>query len=299
MTSQVAGLKEWVNRASRSRPNSKIADRSQTRAGLKTIAVTGGKGGVGKSNISLNLSLALARQGKKVLLFDADLGLANIDILTGVYPSFHLGHVVNGECALAEALFPLYPNITLVPGRSGLNRLADLDSLALEKLLRDLESLESRFDCLVLDTAAGISQQVAAFVKSAQQTILVTTPEPTAFMDAYASLKVCCGTGKIGVVVNMCRKNRDGYQTFNNLRTLSKNFLKKNLEFWGSIEYDYSIKKSIAEQAPVFIKRPQSAFSRQMLQLAKKVCGDPLPKNPGSFFGKLKEYYKQLKSKVK
>jgi flagellar biosynthesis protein FlhG len=207
-----------------------------------------------------------------------------VDLLAGIHPPLHLGQVVAGECSVRDILFPLYPNLTLIPGRSGVARLADLDPWSLEQILHELAALESAYDFLIVDTAAGISRQVAALTLNAQRVLLVTTPEPTAFMDAYATIKVCCAGAPTGVVVNMCQNQREGFATYSRLRTLSREFLNQDLEFWGSLEYDLAVKKCVQEQAPPVLRRENSPFSRAMTHLARRLTGDTRPAPGRGFF---------------
>jgi flagellar biosynthesis protein FlhG len=283
MIDQLSGVRELVGR--RVAPAEPMAGTST--AMPKTLAITSGKGGVGKTNVALNLSLALSKLKQRVLLLDADLGLANVDLLAGVHPSLHLGHVIANECRMRDILYPLYPNLTLIPGRSGLAELADLDPWTLEQLLQEMAALESHYDFLIIDTAAGISRQVTALVRNSQRALLVTTPEPTAFMDAYATLKVCCGSHNTGVVVNMCQHQRDGFTTFSKLRTLGREFLKKEIDFWGSLDFDPALKQCVREQTPMLLRRETSAFSQTMVQLARRLVGAPAPAPSRGFFRNL------------
>ena len=157
---------------------------------VQVIAVTSGKGGVGKSNTSINLSIALARKGKKVLLLDADLGLANINVMLGLRPEFNLSHVLNGEKSLSEILLPGPENIKIIPSSSGIQYMSELNERDIGLLIQVFSELEEDYDYLVIDTAAGISGSVLYFLKAAHQVVIIATDEPSSITDAYALIKV-------------------------------------------------------------------------------------------------------------
>jgi flagellar biosynthesis protein FlhG len=250
-----------------------------------TLAVTSGKGGVGKTNVSINLCLLLAKMVKRVVLFDADLGLANVNILMGVSPAFTLLDVVEGRCTLADAVLEGPGGISVIPAGSGVEKLANLDAMALGKVLRDLEALESSCDFLLFDTGAGISRMVRAFVGAAMKQIVVVTPEPSSLADAYAVIKLIFSTGNtdIGVVANMVKDEREGKETYERLAAISRRFLKRAPVFLGALPWDKNVRAGVFRQAPVALNIPQAPFTRALSRIALRLLGRPVPERAGFF----------------
>jgi ATPases involved in chromosome partitioning len=163
---------------------------------MRSIAILSGKGGVGKTNVAVNLALALGELGLRTAVLDADLGLANVDVLLGVVPKFNLGHVLRGEKEMKEIVLAVNSKVSIIPGGSGLRELADLDDQKQSWFIEKLSALEDDLDLLILDTGAGIQRNVLAFAMAADRTILLTTPEPTAIRDSYSVLKSLCQASK-------------------------------------------------------------------------------------------------------
>src|SRR6185369_15597270 len=204
-----------------------IARRSEKRA--QTIAITSGKGGVGKTNLSVNLASVLAAMRRRVVLLDADLGLANADILCNVQPRFNLAHVVAGQRQLSEVLTPTPAGFSLIPGASGLAKMADLSKSDRRRIITELEAVDETADALIIDTGAGIGRNVLSFTSTADHVVIVTTPEPTAITDAYAVMKVLvrCGTaGRISVMVNMTKSRDEAKHVHERISSVARQFLK-------------------------------------------------------------------------
>ena len=188
------------------------------------LAVANQKGGVGKTNVSANLALALQMSGEQVLLMDADLGLANVDVLFGLQPTFHLQHVLEGRCTLQEALVEGPQGLTIVPAASGLGQMANLSHAEHVGLIRAFSELQTPVDTLVVDTAAGIADGVLTFCRAAQEVLIVANNEPASLTDAYALIKVLSrdqGVKRVQVVANMGRSAAEGYELFEHLRRVS------------------------------------------------------------------------------
>src|SRR3989339_283443 len=259
-----------------------------------TIAVTSGKGGVGKTNVSINLALALASLNKRVILFDADLGLANVNILLGMNPAFSLLDVVEGRAAIRDVLLDGPGGISVVPGGSGIEKMANLDSVAFMKLVRELEQLERMCDFLIFDTGAGIGHIVKTFVKAADRKIVIVTPEPSSLADAYAAVKMAvnAGGGDIAVIANMVRSEQEGLDTFKRLAALTRRFLGKIPIYLGALPYDKNVGNAVRRQFPLFLENPRAAFSHTLLKIAYRFAGRKDNEASG-FFVRLAEFFKR------
>lgn len=260
----------------------------------QAIAVTSGKGGVGKTNVAVNLGVTLARMGRKVCLLDADLGLANADVLCGLTPRLTLEHVVSGRCRLAESMLLAPGGFRLIPGACGVARLADLAGTDRRALLEQLAALESVADDLIIDTAAGLSANVLAFAASARRVVVVTTPEPTAMTDGYGLIKSLSGRApdvRIELVVNMVRNEAEAQSVFFRMNRVSRTFLNRSLELAGWIPMDGAVREAVQQRVPFTLYAPGSAASATMRRLAARLAGvDDATggaKRAGGFFARL------------
>ena len=251
----------------------------------KSVAVTSGKGGVGKTNISLYVSVFLAAFRKKVLLLDADLGLANVHILLGIAPDKNIAHFIDGECGIERIICRGPGGIDIVPGASGLEKLANLDRGRLELLQHEFMKLEAQYDYLIIDTGAGIGTTVTQFASQTDITLLVMTAEPTSLADAYAMVKVLYerGCGRIGVVVNMCLSEREGNETFDRLNTLVVKFLKRPLELFGCMLMDPDVPQYVKKQKLIVLDKGHEQFNGKVLDITRKISGAQVDKKQ-SFF---------------
>jgi flagellar biosynthesis protein FlhG len=254
----------------------------------RSVAVTSGKGGVGKSNLALMLGLALTNMKKKVLLLDADLGLANIHILLGLAPRHSIAHLIEGTCSVKDIICEGPAGIHIIPGASGLESLANLEPLQLELFIRALSSLEEQYDYLIVDTGAGIGRIATEFCRHADLGLLVLTPEPTSLADAYAMVKVLYEKhiARLSVVVNMAQSEREGREIFDKLNALVIKFLKVPLELAGIVSYDAELPRLIKKQKVVLLEQPMRQVSQQISQCARKICGLPVVKKE-HFFSRL------------
>ncbi len=241
----------------------------------RSIAITSGKGGVGKTTLSLSLASALAKLQKRVLLMDADLGLANVHIMLGMAPRFNISHAIEGECGLEQVVAEVIPGVSLVPGASGLEELANLDTGRLERLRLDFMRMEEAYDFLLMDTGAGIGSTVTHFASHADLTLLVMTPDPTSLADAYAMVKILYekGNTQIGVVVNMVATDKEGSETFDRLNALVVKFLKRPLELYGVLVTDREIQRFGRMQNLLRAEGANSRFAYRTAILARKVSG--------------------------
>lgn len=261
---------------------------------VKVIAVSGGKGGVGKTNVSLNTAIALAQIGKKVLVLDADLGLANVDVMLGLRVKRNISHVLSGECELDDIIIEGPAGIKLIPATSGTQSMVDLTPSEHAGLIRAFSDMETEFDVLIVDTAAGISDMVLSFSRAAQDVMLVVCDEPTSITDCYALMKLLSrdhGVFKFKVVANMVRSQKEGQQLFGKLTKVTDRFLDVALELVTIVPFDENIRNSVRKQKAIVEAFPNSPASKAFKELASKVCKWPIPHQPS---GHLEFFIEQL-----
>lgn len=254
--------------------------RMQESQQVKVIAVSGGKGGVGKTNVSLNTSIALAQLGKRVLVLDADLGLANVDVMLGLRVQRNISHVLSGECELDDIIIEGPAGINIIPATSGTQSMVDLTPAEHAGLIRAFSDMRAKFDVLIVDTAAGISDMVLSFARAAQDVMLVVCDEPTSITDCYALMKLLSrehGVFKFKVVANMVRSPKEGQLLYSKLTKVSDRFLDVALELVAMVPYDENIRKSVRKQQAIVEAFPNSPASLAFKGLAKKVLDWPIP----------------------
>ncbi len=261
---------------------------------VKVIAVSGGKGGVGKTNVSLNTAIALGQLGKRVLVLDADLGLANVDVMLGLRVKLNLSHVLSGECELDDIIIKGPAGINVIPATSGTQSMVDLTPSEHAGLIRAFSDMRTKFDVLIVDTAAGISDMVLSFCRASQDVMLVVCDEPTSITDCYALMKLLSrdhGVFKFKVVANMVRSPKEGQQLFGKLAKVSDRFLDVALELVGVIPFDENIRKSVRKQQAIVEAFPNSPASVAIKSLANKLIQWPVPNQPS---GHLEFFIEQL-----
>ncbi|MFT5923190.1 MAG: flagellar biosynthesis protein FlhG [Paraglaciecola sp.] len=264
---------------------------------IKVIAVTGGKGGVGKTNVTLNTAISLAQQGKRVMVLDADLGLANVDVLLGLRVEKNLSHVLSGECTLDEVLVEGPYGIKIAPATSGSQSMTELTPTEHAGLIRAFSELRSQIDVLLVDTAAGISDMVLSFSKASQDIMMVVCDEPTSLTDAYALIKILNkehGVFRFKIVANMVRSSREGDELFSKLTKVTNRFLDVALELVAVIPFDENVRKSVRKQKAIVEAFPTSPAAMAIRKLAKKAIEWPIPNQPG---GHLEFFLEQLVTK--
>ncbi|WP_448247477.1 MinD/ParA family protein [Thalassotalea agariperforans] len=264
---------------------------------IKVIAVSGGKGGVGKTNVSLNTAIALGQMGKRVLVLDADLGLANVDVMLGLRVQRNLSHVISGESELDDIIIDGPAGIKIIPATSGTQSMVDLTPSEHAGLIRAFSDMQTQFDVLVVDTAAGISDMVLSFARAAQDVMLVVCDEPTSITDCYALMKLLSrdhGVFKFKVVANMVRSPREGQQLFAKLTKVTDRFLDVALELVGVVPFDENIRKSVRKQQVIVEAFPDSPAAKAFKALAKNVMEWPIPHQPS---GHLEFFIEQLLEK--
>ncbi len=240
----------------------------------RVVAVTSGKGGVGKTNVSVNLAIAIAQLGKRVVLVDLDLGLANADILLDVTPRYNLSQVLVGRKAIEEVSIPAMGGIRLVPGASGVERLANLSDVERASLLSSFEALHREADYILFDTGAGISRNTTAFLAAADEVVVVTMPEPTAIVDAYAVIKMISREqdhGDLFVLLNQCAGREEADRFANGIVVTANKLLNAYVEKLGYIVSDPRVPQAVRARRPFLLAHPGCMASRCVRSIAERL----------------------------
>jgi len=235
------------------------------------LTVTSGKGGVGKTAVVANVAVALGRQGKKVLIIDADLGLANVDVVFGLTPRYNLNHFFAGEQSLNAILIDGPPGVKILPAGSGVQKFTQLDSHQKMRFMEELDTLHDEFDVVLIDTEAGISDNVTYFSVAAQEILIVTAPEPTAITDAYALMKLLSTQyheKRFNLVVNSVRSHEEALEVYEKLAMVANRYLDISIDFLGGIPYDRRMHDSIRKQKVMVDLYPGTKTSNAFEQLA-------------------------------
>lgn len=274
-------------------------------SGVRSIAVLSGKGGVGKTNLAVNLALALGEAGFHASVLDADLGLANVDVLFGVIPKRNLGHVLRGECSFDDILFPITDRVSIIPGGSGLRELADLDERQLPWIMERLSSMESHTDVLVIDTSAGIHRNVLVFAIAADQTLLLTTAEPTSIRDSYSVLKALTLSNEmgdawdVGLVVNMAANELEAMSVAERVQAAAAHFLKLKIPYWGCVVWDRAVTSSVKQRKPFMLAEPDSKVAEEIRALADKMFESAAKNSDGIWSKGLNTFLLRLAKQMK
>lgn len=240
-----------------------------------TLAVTSGKGGVGKTSVVVNLAVALARLRNKVAILDADFGLGNVDVLLGLAPAWHLGHMLSGEKEIEDIIVPGPFGVQIIPASSGLRDLAALSERQWLRLSESLQRVCRNLDYLLIDTAAGVSDNVVQLLVGAQRVVVVTSLEPSAMVDAYAMIKIITtsdASKEIAVLVNGARDADEGELVYRQLDVAAMRFLQRGLRYYGHVPYDPAVRESVLMQRPIVDHRPQSPAGRSFRILATRIA---------------------------
>jgi len=246
---------------------------------IRVIAVTAGKGGVGKTNVSVNLAIALANLKHKVMLFDTDLGLANVDVLLGLHPKSNIKNVVNGECSLRDVIVDGPSGIKIIPASSGTQMLTDLSVREHAGLISAFSELSNDIDTLIIDTPAGVSDTVTTYVQAANEVIIVVCDEPPSITDAYALIKIMNKTHNVNhfhVLANMVQSPAEGRSLFSKLQRTSDRFLDVQLDYMGEIPFDKSLRQAVKKQTAVIEAFPGSTAAKAFVTQAKKIISWPV-----------------------
>jgi flagellar biosynthesis protein FlhG len=242
--------------------------------------VTSGKGGVGKTNVSVNLAVSMAMNGKQVMLMDADLGLANVDVLLGLQPGYNLSHVIDGQCTLEEAMVEGPAGVKIVPASSGVKRMAELSQAQHAGLVHAFSEVSTDLDVLIVDTSAGISDAVVSFTRAAQEVVVVVCDEPASITDAYALIKLLSreyGQHRFHVLANMTHSAQEGRELFRKMTRVTDKFLDVSLDFMGAVPADEFLRKAVQKQRTVVQSYPSSKSAMALKKIAQETDKWPMP----------------------
>lgn len=240
---------------------------------MKTITITSGKGGAGKTNIAVNLAVSLALSGYKTCLFDADIGLANVNILMGLATSETLEDVIAGKKKLKDIIIKNWNKIDIIPGSSGVDQFEILEKKALDNLLKEFSRLD-HYDYIIIDTGAGISKPVISFCLASSILVLAIVPEPTSLTDAYSLLKILSFNGwknNVNIIVNRCKIPKFGEKIFEKFKITVSKYINLNINYLGTIPEDEIVSDSVSSQSPFFIKYPDSPASNALKEISSKI----------------------------
>lgn len=261
-----------------------VVDKDSITSKPRIITITSGKGGVGKSNLVVNLGIALQKNGKKVLIFDADMGMGNDDVIMGFMPRYNVFDIISNNKEIEEVIITGPYGIKLLPGGSGLTKIDEITDKERELFLSKLAGLND-LDYILMDTGAGINKDVLGFVACSEELIILTTPEPTSLTDAYSLLKVINHfklKTSAKVIVNRTIEDKEGQITFNKFNNAVWSFLKIKLEYLGSVAEDKKLTLAVRKQEPVMISYPNSEASKGIVRIAEKLmCTEKVKSNLG------------------
>ena len=253
----------------------------------RTIVISSGKGGVGKTSLSVSLSIALAEDGKSVTLVDADLGLANINVILGIIPKYNLYHVIKGKKKLKDIIIEVPEGIKIIAGASGFHQLANLEPRQRDEFISSISELAND-DYLIVDTGAGISQNVLSFIMAADEVIVVTTPEPTAITDAYGIIKAIASQSTekhIKLIVNKAQSVAEGKRVAQRVINIAGQFLNIKVEDLGFVYEDICVPKSVRNQKPFYVSYPKSKASGCVKVIADRLNNKQVEYEKGSGIG--------------
>jgi len=264
-----------------------LEKKTEGSSGTRSIVITSGKGGVGKTSLSVSLSIALAQDGKSVTLVDADLGLANINVILGIIPKYNLYHVIKGKKKLKDIIIDVPEGIRIIAGASGFHQLANLEQKQRDEFISSMSELGND-DYLIIDTGAGISQNVISFIMAADEVIVVTTPEPTAITDAYGIIKAIASQGndkQIRLIVNRVQSVAEGRRVAQRVINIAGQFLNIKVEELGFVYEDMYVPKSVRNQKPFIVSYPKSKASGCVKVIADRISNKDPELQKGSGLG--------------
>ncbi len=272
MRDQAFGLRELVKRTNLKRDR---AAKSRRPSKQIVYAVASGKGGVGKTNVAVNLGIAMARCGSSVLILDADLGMANVNVVLGENVTKTLYNVFRGEKRLDEIIYPSRFGVDFISGGSGMHELANLSGAERYRFIEQMKHLQ-RYDVVLVDVGAGINSTVTTFLRAVDIVLIVTTPEPTAITDAYAVMKAMLNAGADGelrLIVNQCQSEAQGEQVSARIKTIVSRFLDREIVYSGCVLSDKTVRKAVYKQTPYIVYEPRAVCSQNIKKITGKLTG--------------------------
>lgn len=285
---------EQLNKENIQVSNANQVMQSPSNDAVRCIAVTGGKGGVGKTNISVNLATNLSKLNRRVVLLDADLGLANVDVVLGLSPKKNLSHVIENQCELEEVLLDGPEGIRIIPASSGVKRMANLNNLEQSGLISAFNSISDQLDIMIIDTAAGINESVINFSRAAGEVVVVVCDEPASIADAYALIKVLSrdyAVNKVHMICNQVESKAHGEVLLNQMMKVINKYLDVSVNYLGSIPEDSYLRKAVKRQVVVSSAYPRCRASEAFRELAKKLINT---KNSSQSTGNLEFFVEKL-----
>lgn len=261
--------------------SNKTASNDKTPQPVRVIAVASGKGGVGKTNVSVNLGVSLSKLGNRVLLMDADMGLANVDIMLGLQTKYNLSHVLDGAKTLHEVIVEGPGGLKIIPAASGVRRMAQLNAMENAGIINAFSELSGDIDILIVDTAAGIADSVVSFCRAAQEVVVVVTDEPASITDAYALVKVLSRDYQLTqfrLLANMSRSPAHGKQLYEKFAKVCEQFLDVSIDYLGTVPFDHDLREAVQKQIPVTIYKPNSLAAQSFKGMAQQIERWPIPR---------------------
>ena len=261
--------------------SNKTASNDKTPQPVRVIAVASGKGGVGKTNVSVNLGVSLSKLGNRVLLMDADMGLANVDIMLGLQTKYNLSHVLDGAKTLQEVIVEGPGGLKIIPAASGVRRMAQLNAMENAGIINAFSELSGDIDILIVDTAAGIADSVVSFCRAAQEVVVVVTDEPASITDAYALVKVLSRDYQLTqfrLLANMSRSPAHGKQLYEKFAKVCEQFLDVSIDYLGTVPFDHDLREAVQKQIPVTIYKPNSLAAQSFKGMAQQIERWPIPR---------------------
>ena len=260
---------------------------------IRVVSVASGKGGVGKSSISVNLAISISKLGVRVLVVDADFGLANVDVMLGVTSKFDVSYFLRGEKMLHEIIQLGHEGVRFISGGSGVNDLLNIDEERLAELISMLIQLDAPIDFIIIDTGAGINDKIMQLINASSETIVIITPEPTSILDAYALVKTIVkhdSSHPIHVLLNKCENKKEALRVQDGFIEVVGRHLGKNISPLGMVMFNHDVPMSIKRQVPITLSSPTCSTSREITEIARTVLDLPVEKKANSFLSRVTQH---------
>ncbi len=273
MNDQASRLRELIEKVKPNQGEQGDAVSPERQKDARIIAISSGKGGVGKTNIAVNLAIALQDMGNRVTLIDADLGLSNVDVVLGMVPRYNMFHLINGEKTIEDILLIGPKGLKVISGGSGTLDLINLSDESIKKLIELLMKLNKSSDYIIVDTGAGINHSVLSFIEATDELIVVVTPDPTSITDAYAVIKHAHKDDKsLKIIVNMVESAKESGEVFDKLSAAAEKFLGVKLIHLGFILNDKRVRQSVRAQVPFYVSYPKASASQSIAMIAHEIA---------------------------